>query len=156
MFVSDCPERGRTELLIAAPSDGLVLDYFRALAARWPEQITEEHLTLEGEVPIASGLSLGDVSPAVEKLVAAEAQLVSHVDLSFGGLKVSYVRSSGQSPEPVRDGIHDEIIFDLDRTTGNELIAQVAVSSACTRFDVQGLRSDQDLSPLLPLPATSR
>jgi hypothetical protein len=46
--------------------------------------------------------------------------------------------------------LFDELFFDLDCETGNELIAQVAISSACTRFDVQGIRADLDLSPLLP------
>jgi hypothetical protein len=150
MFAQSGTETGRTVLLIAAPSDAAIFDYFRALAGRWPTEIQAERLIIQGEVSLVCGLRDAEASPAIRRVLSADMQLISRIELEFPGLKMSYVRSGGHGPTVFRDSFFDELHLDL-QSAGNELIAQLALSVACTKFEIQAVRSDLDLSPLVPI-----
>ncbi|MFL6547706.1 MAG: hypothetical protein ACJ8OJ_03380 [Povalibacter sp.] len=144
MFVGPGSQPGLTVMLIAAPSDGVVFDYFRSLASRWQSQVTGERLTIDGDIPLRANLCSPEITKPVQKLIAADFQILSRIELEFGGLKVTYVRSGGHGPTMYRSSFFDEIRIELT-TDGNELIAQAAMKAACRTFDVQGIRSDLTL-----------
>ena len=98
MYLSAGTSPGLTVLLIAAPSDGVVFDYFRALAERWSNEITADRLIVEGGIPLRSGLASGQIPHPVQKLISADVQIFSSLEIEFGGLKVTYLRSGGTGP----------------------------------------------------------
>jgi hypothetical protein len=140
MFMGAGSHPGLTILLIAAPSDGAVFDYFRALAARWEREITAEYLTIDGDIPLSAGLCSEEVSPPIRKIIAADVQILMSVELHFHGLKICYLRSGGSGPTVFRDSFFDELQVTLDER-GNELIAQAAIKAACDAFEVETIRS---------------
>src|SRR5689334_9114151 len=96
------------ELLIAAPTDGQVFNYFRSLAARWPGEIIAERLTIEGNIPLRSGLVSGELPQPIQRLLAIDVQMFTTVEIEFRGLKVTYLRSGGSGPTLYRKSLFDE------------------------------------------------
>ena len=148
MFMGAGSHPGFTVLLIAAPSDRAVFDYFRVLANRWEGEIRAESLSINGDIPLSAGLSSSDISPPIRKIIDADVQIVMSIELQFDGLKISYFRSGGSGPTPFRESFFDELHVALDEH-GNELIAQAAIKAACDAFEVEAIcsnltRDDQD------------
>jgi hypothetical protein len=143
IYLSAGTTPGLTVLLIAAPTDGAVFDYFRALAARWSNEITADRLLIEGGIPLRPGLAAGEIPKPIQKLISADVQIFSSLEIEFAGLKVAYLRSGGTGPTPFRQSFYDELHVTLE-PNGNELIAQAAVKAACTMFDVEAIRSNAD------------
>jgi hypothetical protein len=141
MFMGAGSHPGFTVLLIAAPSDRAVFDYFHALGNRWEGEIRGESLSINGDVPLSAGLSSSDISPPIRKVIDADVQIVMSIELQFDGLKISYFRSGGSGPTPFRESFFDELHVALEEH-GNELIAQAAIKAACEAFEVEIIRSN--------------
>jgi hypothetical protein len=99
-------------LLIRAPSDRTIYEAFRSLAARGRNRLTEEHLFIEGDIPLTAGLSAPAVPGTLERLLEADCEMIDKLELKFGPLQVSYLRSGGHAP--YRESFFDEIRLEAD------------------------------------------
>jgi hypothetical protein len=99
-------------LLIRAPSDRAIYDAFRSLAARGRSRLTEEHLFIEGDIPLTAGLSSPSVPGTLERLLEADCEMIDKLELKFGSLQISYLRSGGHAP--YRESFFDEIRLEAD------------------------------------------
>jgi hypothetical protein len=100
---------GRCLLIIPSPRDDVVYGCFRSIAAKWREHVTGEGLWIEADVPISAGLTTPEPSDSFVKLMQSSADIVSRIDLRFGGLLLSFIRSGGQGPAMYRQSFFDEI-----------------------------------------------
>lgn len=98
-------------LLIRAPSDWAIYEAFRALATNAPHGACAEHLWIEGDLPLTSGLCAPEVPATLERLLNADCEMIDKLELEFGGLKWTYVRSGGHAP--FRESFFDEVRVEL-------------------------------------------
>lgn len=99
-------------MLIRAPSDRAIYDAFRSLAARGRSRVTEEHLFIEGDIPLTAGLSAPSVPGTLERLLEADCEMIDRLELKFGSLQITYLRSGGHAP--YRESFFDEIRLEAD------------------------------------------
>lgn len=97
----------RCTLLISAPTDGAVYRCFQSIARQWKQQLTSERLLIEGDVQMTSGLTRPNSPAGMAKILSANLYVIATIQLDFGGLAISYVRSG--SAHPQRKSYFDEI-----------------------------------------------
>lgn len=93
-----------------------------------------ERLSIEGDVPIRPCLTVAAPSSVLMKLLAVRSDVIARIDLEFGGLTLSYVRSGGHGPVIYRKSFFDEVRVDLDGDTPlddhdlHEIFSELCVS----------------------------
>jgi hypothetical protein len=100
---------GSCLLIIPSPRDEVVYGCFRSIAGKWRDHVTGEGLWIESDVPVTAGLTTSEPSESLMKLMDSSADIVSRIDLRFGGLLLSFIRSGGQGPTMFRQSFFDEI-----------------------------------------------
>jgi hypothetical protein len=108
---------GRCLLIIPSPRDEVVYGCFRSIAGRWREHVTGEGLWIESDVPISVGLTTPEPFEPLVKLMGSSADIVSRIDLRFGGLLLSFIRSGGQGPMMFRQSFFDELRAECQGTS---------------------------------------
>lgn len=99
-------EPGRCLLLLRSPNDREIYEAFRAIAAH-AKRGCKEHLGVEGNLSLTAGLCASEVPATVERLLDADAEMIDRLELEFGGLRWTYLRSGGHPP--FRESFFDEI-----------------------------------------------
>ena len=125
---------GRCLLIIPSPRDEVVYGCFRSIAGKWREHVTDEALWIESDVPISAGLTTSMPSEPLVKLMHSNADIVSRIDLRFGGLLLSFIRSGGQGPVMFRESFFDEIRAECHGTSSidaEEILDVFAEISDC-------------------------
>lgn len=100
---------GSCLLIIPSPRDEVVYGCFRSIAGKWREHVTGEGLWIECDVPISPGLTTSEPSESLLKVMDSSADIVSRIEIRFGGLLLSFIRSGGQGPVMFRQSFFDEI-----------------------------------------------
>jgi hypothetical protein len=115
-------------LLIRAPSDRSIYEAFRAIAA-FAKQGCIEHLWIEGDLPLTSGLCAPEVPATVERLLQANCEMIDKLELEFGGFRWTYLRAGGHTP--FRESFFDEVRIE---EIGDITLSQTELRSvfACT------------------------
>jgi hypothetical protein len=99
-------EPGHCLLLLRSPTDREIYDAFRVIAT-YAKRGCREHLSVEGDLSLTPGLSTPEVPGTIERLLNAEADMIDRLELEFGGLRWTYVRSGGHPP--FRESFFDEM-----------------------------------------------
>lgn len=99
-------EPGHCLLLLRSPTDREVYEAFRTIAAH-AKHGYKEHLTVEGDLSLTAGLAAPEIPATIERLLDADAEMIDRLEIEFGGLKWTYVRSGGHPP--FRESFFDEI-----------------------------------------------
>jgi hypothetical protein len=99
-------EPGHCLLLLRSPTDREIYDAFRAIAT-YAKRGCREHLSVEGDLSLTAGLSTPEVPGTIERLLDAEADMIDRLELEFGGLRWTYLRSGGHPP--FRESFFDEM-----------------------------------------------
>lgn len=104
-------EPGHCLLLLRSPSDREVYEAFRTIAAHSKHDCREhpcrEYLSVEGNLSLTAGLAATNVPATVVRLLDADAEMIDRLEIEFGGIKWTYVRSGGHPP--FRESFFDEI-----------------------------------------------
>lgn len=108
---------GRCLLIIPSPSDEAVYECFRSIGRQWRDSVTSEALWIAGDVPISACLTTPLPSSALLKMRESGSDIISRIDLGFGGLQISFMRSGGQGPALFRQSFFDEIRAQCDGTS---------------------------------------
>ena len=98
---------GHCLLLIAAPTDAEIYGCFRAVSRKWRHSLLAERLWIEHDVPISSDFTSEHPPEAVQRIIAADRELILRIEVEIAGLLVSFSRSSGYGP--FRQSFFDEI-----------------------------------------------
>jgi hypothetical protein len=125
---------GRCLLIIPSPRDEVVYGCFRSIAGKWREHVTGEGLWIEADVPITPGLTTPEPSEPLQRLMESSADTISRIDLRFGGLLLSFIRSGGQGPTMFRQSFFDELRAECHGTSSidaEEILDVFAELSEC-------------------------
>src|SRR5690242_18826625 len=88
-------EKHQCILVITAPSDRVVYQCFRSIARRWRGLLSAHRLWIVEKVPLSSGICLEEPSAAIARILDANCDMISLLELEFGSLVCTYVRSGG-------------------------------------------------------------
>ena len=94
--------------LIRSPSDEQVYKCFQGLARRFAPYLRHEALWIEGDVPLSAAFAAAEPSPAIQRLLDAQASIITRVELHLAGLAVAFVRS-GVGPARYRQSYFDQL-----------------------------------------------
>ncbi|HEU4600664.1 MAG TPA: hypothetical protein VFS24_01790 [Steroidobacteraceae bacterium] len=108
---------GHCLLLIPAPTDGVVYRCFQRLMQRWSAHVTGQALLIEGNVPLTPNFDAAEPRGAIARLLDANLDVIGRIELCFGSLRVSYVRSGGHGPRLYRQSYFDEVRLEIDGAT---------------------------------------
>lgn len=107
---------GHCLFVIPSPTDDVIFGCFRSIAQRWQMHVTGERLLLKGDVPITACLTTSEPSSALTTLVSAHSGIVARIELDFGALRLSYVRS-GYGPVSYRKNFFDDVRVECKGST---------------------------------------
>jgi hypothetical protein len=99
-------EPGHCLLLLRSPNDREIYEAFRTIATH-AKRGCKEHLGVEGNLSLTAGLCEPQTPGTVERLLSADVEMIDQLELEFGGLRWTYLRSGGHPP--FRESFFDEI-----------------------------------------------
>ena len=127
-------ETGQCLLLLRSPTDREVYEAFRTIAAQ-SEHAAREFLSVEGDLSLTAGLAAPVIPATVGRLLDADAEMIDRLEIEFGGLKWTYVRSGGHPP--FRESFFDEIhIQQVDALSMSDAQLQDLLERALSRLSI--------------------
>jgi len=151
----DLNSSGHCLMLIPAPADGVVYLCFKRITQAWRQQLTYHQLLIDGDVPLSAGFDADEPSVTITRLLDANLDVIARIELQFGALDVTYVRSGGHGPQLYRESFFDEVRFDIKgaSTLSRDEVGQLilAISTGLHASAASGTSEFGELTEALPL-----
>ena len=90
---------GHCLLLIAAPTDAEIYGCFRAVSRKWRHSLLAERLWIEHDVPISSDFTSEHPPEAVQRIIAADRELILRIEVEIAGFEVGHGIWLGEGAE---------------------------------------------------------